>query len=99
MREIRSDWTSIGDTVSLITKRVEPWGVVARTWGSLGIPPQNEQLGADTLVHGRFGADRTDLTVRLSGIRHLKHGEALPLQVSPRHLHLFDPESGARLGN
>jgi sn-glycerol 3-phosphate transport system ATP-binding protein len=56
-----------------------------------------EQLGADTLVHGRFGSDRTGLTVRLSGIANFKSGEVLPLQVSPDHLHLFDSRSGKRI--
>jgi sn-glycerol 3-phosphate transport system ATP-binding protein len=56
-----------------------------------------EQLGADTLVHGHFGSDRTDLTVRLAGVSSLKSGEVLPLAVAPAHLHLFDPGSGARL--
>ncbi len=57
-----------------------------------------EQLGADTVIHGHFGGDRTDLTVRVQGIRHLTAGEVLPLRVAPEHLHLFDPQSGARLG-
>jgi sn-glycerol 3-phosphate transport system ATP-binding protein len=56
-----------------------------------------EQLGADTLIHGHFGGDRTDLTVRLQGTADIAPGEVLPLHVAPEHLHLFDPESGARL--
>jgi len=58
-----------------------------------------EQLGADTLVHGHFGGDKTALTVRLRGVRSLRQGEALPLRVLPAHLHLFDPASGARLAD
>ncbi len=56
-----------------------------------------EQLGADTLVHGRFGSDRTDLTVRLPGVSSLEPGAHLPLAVAPAHQHLYDPDSGARL--
>ena len=56
-----------------------------------------EQLGADTIVHGHFGSGGTDLSVRLPGVRHLAVGESLPLSVSPEHVHLFDPDSGARL--
>jgi sn-glycerol 3-phosphate transport system ATP-binding protein len=56
-----------------------------------------EQLGADTLIHGHFGDDRTDLTLRLQGTVGLSPGEVLPLRVTPEHLHLFDPETGARL--
>jgi sn-glycerol 3-phosphate transport system ATP-binding protein len=58
-----------------------------------------EHLGADTIVHGHFGTSRTDLTVRLPGVRHLQSGETLPLTVKSAHVHLFDAESGARLGN
>ena len=58
-----------------------------------------EQLGADTLVHGHFGADRTDLTLRLSGNLSFARGAVLPLAIEPGHLHLFDPESGRRLVN
>jgi sn-glycerol 3-phosphate transport system ATP-binding protein len=57
-----------------------------------------EQLGADTIVHGHFGASSTDLTVRLPGVRHLRSGEVLPLAVDPGHVHLFDVASGTRLG-
>ncbi len=57
-----------------------------------------EQLGADTLVHGHFGNDRTDLTARLPGVKNLGAGEILPLSVTPEHLHLFDAETGVRLG-
>ncbi len=56
-----------------------------------------EQLGADTLVHGHFGSDRTDLTLRLSGVRQLRAGEPLPLAVAPDRLHLFDRQTGRRL--
>ena len=56
-----------------------------------------EQLGADTMVHGHFGADQSALTVRLSGIQSPAAGELMPLAITPDHIHLFDPESGARL--
>ena len=56
-----------------------------------------EQLGADTLVHGHFGESRSNLTVRLGGIRNIKSGEVLPIRVPPDHLHVFDPESERRL--
>ena len=57
-----------------------------------------EQLGADTIVHGHFGTSSTDLTVRLPGVRYLQPEEVLPVSVKPVHLHLFDPENDARLG-
>jgi sn-glycerol 3-phosphate transport system ATP-binding protein len=57
-----------------------------------------EQLGADTVIHGHFGSDRTALTVRLQGTVWLAPGEVLPLHVAPERLHLFDTDTGARLG-
>lgn len=56
-----------------------------------------EQLGADTLVHGHFGESKSNLTVRLEGIRTIASGEVLPIRVTPDHLHVFDPETEKRL--
>ncbi len=58
-----------------------------------------EQLGADTWIHGHFGADKHDLTIRLPGIQSPAVGEALPVAVAPAHIHLFDAETGARLAD
>ncbi len=58
-----------------------------------------EQLGADTLIHGKFGTDRSDLTVRLHGTVAFKTEEVIPLRARPEDLHLFDPESGKRLAD
>ncbi len=56
-----------------------------------------EELGADTMVHGHFGADHTPLTVRLPGVIKAHIGDVLPLAVESRHMHLFDTASGRRL--
>jgi sn-glycerol 3-phosphate transport system ATP-binding protein len=56
-----------------------------------------EHLGADSLVHGHFGNDRTDLTVRVQGTLAMRAGEQLAFSVTPDHLHVFDPDSGERL--
>jgi len=56
-----------------------------------------EHLGADTLLHGHFGTDKTDMTVRLAGVQDIKSGERLSLQVEPEKIHLFDPETKKRL--
>ena len=58
-----------------------------------------ELLGADTLVHGHFGDEKTLLTARLPDIYHFKKGSTLSLTVSPEKLHLFDVESGSRIQN
>jgi sn-glycerol 3-phosphate transport system ATP-binding protein len=57
-----------------------------------------EALGADTLVHGHLGEARADLTLRLPGITRIASGDVVPLIVPPERLHLFDAQSGARLG-
>jgi len=57
-----------------------------------------EQLGADTLVHGHFGDDQTSLTIRLSDIQQFKKNTILALNVPSQKLHVFDKESGKRIG-
>jgi sn-glycerol 3-phosphate transport system ATP-binding protein len=56
-----------------------------------------EQLGADTLVHGYFGENRTDMTIRLGGIRAFSSGEVLPVRVAADKIHLFAPDTEKRL--
>jgi sn-glycerol 3-phosphate transport system ATP-binding protein len=58
---------------------------------------QIEHLGADTLIHGHFGADKTDMTIRLPGISMIKAGDIMPLTITPDKIHLFDAETGRRL--
>ena len=57
-----------------------------------------EQLGADTLVHGKFGADKTSLTVRISDIQQFKKNTILGLEIPRQKLHLFDRDNGKRIG-
>jgi sn-glycerol 3-phosphate transport system ATP-binding protein len=57
-----------------------------------------ELLGADTLVHGHFGEDKTLLTVRLPDIQHFNRHTVLYLTAPSSKLHLFDKESGSRIG-
>ena len=58
-----------------------------------------EPLGADTLVHGRLEGVATELTARLPGTVSVAPGQRLPIAVDRDHLHLFDPETGARLAD
>jgi sn-glycerol 3-phosphate transport system ATP-binding protein len=57
-----------------------------------------EHLGADTLVHGHFGENKTDMTIRLPGTQNFKSGEVLPIHIEPEKIHLFDPKTEKRLG-
>jgi sn-glycerol 3-phosphate transport system ATP-binding protein len=56
-----------------------------------------ELLGADTLVHGHFGEEKTLLTVRMPDIYHFTKGTTLSLTVSPQKMHLFDKNTGKRI--
>ena len=56
-----------------------------------------EHLGADTLVHGHFGSDQNDITIRLGGIQKFNTGDQLPLNLSPGKIHLFGLDDGKRL--
>ncbi len=56
-----------------------------------------ELLGADTLVHGRL-SDGKSLVVRLPGNQVPSAGDRLPVQAYDGAWHLFDSETGKRLG-
>ena len=56
-----------------------------------------EPLGADTLLHGRFGEARELVTVRQGGHVLAKPGEKRRFKADPGHLHLFDSQTGKRL--
>ena len=57
-----------------------------------------EPLGASTLLHGTLEATGEGFTAALPGV-HRAHGPGDALRLAPMEgaLHLFDPESGARL--
>ncbi len=64
--------------------------------GSLALTVEvAEELGADTLVHGVLGG--AALVARLPGLTAVVRGDRLWFAVEPRHLHLFDADSGQRL--
>ena len=56
-----------------------------------------EILGADTLVYGHFGEDKTQLTLRLPAVYHFERNTVLHLTVSSKNLHFFDKENGQRI--
>jgi sn-glycerol 3-phosphate transport system ATP-binding protein len=55
-----------------------------------------EELGADTLLHGRLGEQ--DLVARLSGHAPVRAGDRVDLNFDAAQVHLFDMASRARLG-
>ncbi len=56
-----------------------------------------EPLGAETLVHGKLDGGEAELTARVDGEAPVKAGTTMRFAVEPRHLHLFDRTTGARL--
>ena len=58
-----------------------------------------EPLGADTLLHGRFGAARELVTVRQGGHIIARPGEMRHFKAEPGHLHLFDSQTGKRFAD
>jgi len=56
-----------------------------------------EELGADTIIHGKFGETGADISIRAQGLRAAKSGDVMPLRIAPAHVHVFDHETGRRL--
>ena len=56
-----------------------------------------EPLGADTLLHGRFGGTRELLTVRQPGHVIAHAGERRRFNIDARNLHLFDSQTDKRI--
>ncbi len=69
-----------------------------------GIPVEVELvevLGADAYVHGMLDSEGTDLPIiaRVDGRRPPQKGDAIHLQANEGHVHLFNVETGQRIGN
>jgi sn-glycerol 3-phosphate transport system ATP-binding protein len=95
-RKLRLDWPASGD----VTVGIRPEHLTAAKGGDAALPLRVEliePLGAETLVYGRLSGDGAELTARVHGEAALEPGATLNLTVEPRHLHLFDRASGARL--
>jgi sn-glycerol 3-phosphate transport system ATP-binding protein len=59
-----------------------------------------EPMGHEVIVHGRLASDSgTELVVRLDARDEPRAGDVLDLTFQEGDLHLFDPDSGNRLGS
>ncbi len=56
-----------------------------------------EPLGADTLLHGRFGEAHELVSLRRSGHVVAKTGDKHRFKADPGDFHLFDSRSGLRI--
>ncbi|MGF1477549.1 MAG: sn-glycerol-3-phosphate ABC transporter ATP-binding protein UgpC [Geminicoccaceae bacterium] len=54
-----------------------------------------EELGSERLVHGHF--EDHPITVSMPSDQEL--GDTVPVYLDPRHIHLFDPETGRRISS
>ncbi len=57
-----------------------------------------EQLGANTLIHGNLEGSDAVLTASLDGVRQAAPGDVFRFGATGDALHLFDRQSGQRLG-
>lgn len=56
-----------------------------------------ETLGADTVVHGTIEKEGPPLILRVPGVMKITRGDVLPITFDPLHIHLFNPETRARI--
>lgn len=83
---------------------VRPEDIVVSTSSGDGLSVEVdlvEELGADGYLYGHSEIDgkRTDLVTRVDGRVHPYAGDTVYLSALPGHLHVFDIESGERIGN
>ena len=87
------------DKTVVLGIRPEHFNLAEENAGSMHMKVEHlETLGADTLVHGRTGENHTTFTLRLPDIHRFAKGSTLSLSVAPEKLHLFDKQSGKRIG-
>ncbi|MBW2443915.1 MAG: TOBE domain-containing protein, partial [Deltaproteobacteria bacterium] len=88
------------DKAVVLGIRPEHFSLVQEDDGTIRMQVDHlETLGADTLVHGKSGEGDALFTLRLPDIHNYKKGSSLFLGVSPEKCHLFDKESGKRIGD
>ncbi len=79
--------------------RPESWRIVGE---GEGIPVKItvvEELGADGFIYGTSGAEGTpdQVIVRIDARRSHQKGETIYVTTDPKHVHVFDTETGERL--
>jgi multiple sugar transport system ATP-binding protein len=86
-----------------VTVGVRPEDVVVNTTGEgLAVTVDVvEELGADGYLYGHteVNGQRVDIVVRVDGRNHPKLGETIHITPQAHHVHVFDTESGERLGD
>jgi len=100
--EVPIDRTAASKGSDNITVGVRPeaWRVVGEGEGGLPVKVTViEELGADAYVYGTSGVEGTpdQVVVRIDGRMSHQKGETIYVTTDPRHVHVFDTDSGARL--
>ena len=86
-----------------VTVGVRPEDLVVGGAGDPGIPVKTtliEELGADGYLFGdaEIAGERVALVVRVDGREHAEPGDLITVSPQPDRVHLFDFESGERIG-
>jgi multiple sugar transport system ATP-binding protein len=79
--------------------RPENWRIVTAEEGGLPVDVTVvEELGADGFVYGTSGVEGTphDIIVRVSDRKTVRKGDRLYVTTDPKHVHVFDTETGER---
>ena len=82
--------------------RPEAWRIVTKESGGLPVDVTVvEELGADAFVYGTSDVDGTphSIIIRVSGRDTVHKGDTLYVTTDPKHVHVFDTESGDRLSD
>jgi multiple sugar transport system ATP-binding protein len=81
--------------------RPESWRIVGPGEGLPVTVNVIEELGADAFVYGTSDAEGTphDVIVRVGGRDTTAKGDVLHVSTDPRHVHVFDKETGVRLSD
>ncbi|GAA2142312.1 diacetylchitobiose ABC transporter ATP-binding protein MsiK [Nocardioides koreensis] len=82
--------------------RPEAWRVVSENDGGLPVRVTVvEELGADAFVYGTSGVEGTpnNIIVRVSARDTVRKGDTLHVTTDPRHVHVFDTDTGERLSD
>jgi multiple sugar transport system ATP-binding protein len=82
--------------------RPEAWRIVSESEGGLPVRVTVvEELGADAFVYGTSGVEGApnNIIVRVSGRDTVRKGETIHVTTDPRHVHVFDTDTGERLSD
>ena len=82
--------------------RPEAWRIVSKESGGLPVDVTVvEELGADGFVYGTSDVAGTphSIIIRVSDRDTVHKGDTLHVTTDPKHVHVFDTESGERLSD